>query len=152
MRGLGDEAQQGTLRGRLISVNALAGGRRGLAQFLLAASWPSLSVASETETCVRVRIVRAHHGEVDGVPVADLVVGRTYDLAASIATYLIVMGSAEPVVDQALRFRAGSRQRKEFATTTGGPWPVAVAADRPARVRDSRSRIPTSDESTSVNG
>ena len=46
---------------------------------------------------VRVRIVRAPQGEVDGMPIDLFHVGITYDLSTSLASLLICEGYAEPV-------------------------------------------------------
>ena len=48
---------------------------------------------------MRIRIVRRPHGEVDGVDLNRFEPGGLYDVNASIATYLMVGGHAEPVAD-----------------------------------------------------
>jgi len=50
---------------------------------------------------MRIRIVRRPVGEVDGVDLSRFEVGAVYDVNASIATYLMVGGQAEPVSDTA---------------------------------------------------
>ena len=49
---------------------------------------------------MRVRITRRRPGEVDGVDLSSFEVGMLYDVSPSLATYLIMTGSAEPVVDE----------------------------------------------------
>jgi len=48
---------------------------------------------------MRIRIVRRPPGEVDGVDLHRFEAGAMYDVTASIATYLMVGGYAEPVAD-----------------------------------------------------
>ena len=50
---------------------------------------------------MRIRITSQHPGEVDGVPLSALQVGVIYEVSAPIGTYLISMGCAEPVMNQA---------------------------------------------------
>jgi hypothetical protein len=48
---------------------------------------------------MRIRIVRHPRGEIDGVDLNRFKTGELYDVNASIATYLMVGGYAEPVAD-----------------------------------------------------
>jgi hypothetical protein len=48
---------------------------------------------------MRIRIVRRPHGDIDGVDLNRFERGELYDVNASIATYLMVGGYAEPVGD-----------------------------------------------------
>ena len=48
---------------------------------------------------MRIRIVRRPHGQVDGVDLNRFEPGEIYDVNASIGTYLMVAGRAEPVAD-----------------------------------------------------
>lgn len=48
---------------------------------------------------MRVRISRAMTGEVDGIALSPFKVGHTYDMAASLATYLMVSGWATAVAE-----------------------------------------------------
>jgi len=48
---------------------------------------------------MRIRIVRRPHGQVDGVDLNRFELDALYDVNASIATYLMVGGYAEPVAD-----------------------------------------------------
>ena len=48
---------------------------------------------------MRIRIVRRPRGQVDGVDLNRFQPGALYDVNASIATYLMVGGYAEPVAD-----------------------------------------------------
>jgi hypothetical protein len=49
---------------------------------------------------MRVRITRRRPGEVDGVNLSAFEVGSVYDVSPSLATYLVMTGSADPVVDE----------------------------------------------------
>jgi hypothetical protein len=48
---------------------------------------------------MRVRITRAMTGEVGGIALSRFKVGHTYDMAASLATYLMVSGWATAVAE-----------------------------------------------------
>jgi hypothetical protein len=48
---------------------------------------------------MRVRITHRRPGEVDGVDLTAFEVGFVYDVSPSLATYLIMTGTADPVVD-----------------------------------------------------
>jgi hypothetical protein len=50
---------------------------------------------------MRVRITHCRRGEVDGVDLSSFEVGSTYDVSPSLATYLIMTGTADPIVDEA---------------------------------------------------
>jgi hypothetical protein len=49
---------------------------------------------------MRVRITHRRPGEVDGVDLNTFEVGLMYDVSPSLATYLIMTGTADPVVDE----------------------------------------------------
>ena len=49
---------------------------------------------------MRVRITHRRPGEVDGVDLSAFEVGFMYDVSPSLATYLIMTGTAEPIVDE----------------------------------------------------
>jgi hypothetical protein len=49
---------------------------------------------------MRVRITHRRPGEVDGVELSTFEVGLMYDVSPSLATYLIMTGTADPVVDE----------------------------------------------------
>jgi hypothetical protein len=48
---------------------------------------------------MRVRITHRLRGEIDGVPLDRFERGQVYDVNVSIATYLIVIGAAEPLAE-----------------------------------------------------
>lgn len=48
---------------------------------------------------MRIRVIGESDIEIDGVSLATFEVGCTYDVPTAIATYLIAMGGAEPVLD-----------------------------------------------------
>jgi hypothetical protein len=49
---------------------------------------------------MRIRIVRPHPGELDGVALHVFQPGSIYEVPAEVATYLITMECAEPVVER----------------------------------------------------
>ena len=49
---------------------------------------------------MRVRITHRRPGEIDGVDLSRFEVGLMYDVSPSLATYLIMTGTADPVVDE----------------------------------------------------
>ena len=76
-----------------------------------------------------IRILRPRRGEIEGVELSDFDVGATYDVAPSLATYLIVTQSAEAVEPSAHR-APDPREKREFR---GAFPPLAIAADRQRR-------------------
>ena len=56
---------------------------------------------------MRIKITRAQRSTVDGVPLSAFVVGQTYDVPSSLATYLVTLGAAE-LIDQTASLPAGS--------------------------------------------
>ena len=48
-----------------------------------------------TRECVRIKITRTRQGEIDGVDLSMFQVGIVYEVAPSLATYLITTSSAE---------------------------------------------------------
>ena len=49
---------------------------------------------------MRIRIVRPHPGELDGVALHVFQPGSIYEVPAEVATYLITMECVEPVVER----------------------------------------------------
>ena len=45
---------------------------------------------------MRLRITRAIAGSIDGIQLSHFVVGGVYDVAPSVATFLVSVGAAEP--------------------------------------------------------
>jgi hypothetical protein len=82
---------------------------------------------------MRVRITHRRPGEVDGVDLSTFEVGLMYDVSPSLATYLIMTGTADPVVDErpalvvpvdeiphgTTRARGASRERAIAAESSG---------------------------------
>lgn len=66
---------------------------------------------------MRIRITRPGRGELEGVRLESFQVGQIYDVGASVATYLVTTGYAEPMYD-------GSR-----AAPDGGELQVAFNVD-----------------------
>ena len=48
---------------------------------------------------MRVRIITRHPGELDGIALSAFQTGFTYDIASTIATYLVTVGCAEPLMN-----------------------------------------------------
>ena len=74
---------------------------------------------------MRIRITRQPQGEVDGISLAELEVGLIYELSPSVATYLISLGNAEPILDAA----PIPPQFERRVSVLSEKW-RAVAADR----------------------
>jgi hypothetical protein len=49
---------------------------------------------------LRLRITRAVSGSVDGIGLERFAVGEVYEIATTLACYLLAIGAAEPVDDQ----------------------------------------------------
>jgi hypothetical protein len=77
---------------------------------------------------VRIRVTRARSGELDGVALDSFVVGQVYEVPASLATYLVITGSAEPVSEHDRAPFHPFERRIDV-----GVIPPAIAADRPKR-------------------
>lgn len=74
---------------------------------------------------MRIRITCQPRGEVDGISLTALEVGLIYELSPSVATYLISLGMAEPIVDAA----PIPQQFERRVSVLSERW-RAVAADR----------------------
>jgi hypothetical protein len=53
---------------------------------------------------VRIRVTRQSIGELDGVSLSRFEVGKIYEVATSIATYLIFTNSAESILEERSAF------------------------------------------------
>ena len=81
-----------------------------------------------------IRITRPRADSIEGVDLKQFEVGKTYDVATALATYLVVMQYAEPVPEEQ---RAASEPegssagaKREEKIFQGTDWPGwAVAAD-----------------------
>jgi hypothetical protein len=110
---------------------------------------------------LRICITRLCAAQVEGVDLSQFELGKTYDLATSLATYLVVMQCAQPVAEEPRhsRFSEASgaalpREEKLFQGTTWPGWAVAsdwlrrgrkrartkVRFRPPVAVRDRRDR------------
>ena len=80
---------------------------------------------------MRLRITRKLSGSIDGLQLAHFEPGTLYDVGTSLGSYLLALGAAEPVNDDAperiLPINESLRKTQTAET------PRAVAADRPAR-------------------
>jgi hypothetical protein len=72
---------------------------------------------------VRIRIIRAQYGNVDGVSLAGFNVGETYDLPPTIASYLIALGAADPLFAHA----TAGEPAAEAASTGSASAAIAAA-------------------------
>ena len=87
---------------------------------------------------MRVRITHRRPGEIDGVDLSAFEVGLIYDVSPSLATYLIMTGTADPIVDERPALVVPVEDippTTERASST--PADRAIAADAP-RSRDDR--------------
>ena len=94
---------------------------------------------------MRVRILQAMAGVLDGVSLGHLVPGRTYDLDESLAGYLVSIRSAEAVPEAELLVSENSDEllfehvsRGVTITNRGHQLERAVVHDRPRRTRRKR--------------
>ena len=83
---------------------------------------------------VRIRISREHPGEIDGMALGALRVGRVYEVPATIGTYLVAIECAEPVMDSTAPVAPLS---KDEVCQAHGPDGRSVAADRGRSDRES---------------
>ncbi len=79
---------------------------------------------------MRIRIIRARPGEVDGIALDTFQPGFVYDVSSSLATYLIMGGTAEPVMDED---PALAVPLHEFRTNVNIEPDRAIAADSSER-------------------
>jgi hypothetical protein len=80
---------------------------------------------------MRVRITHRRPGEVDGVDLSAFEVGLMYDVSPSLATYLIMTGTAEPVVDERPALVVPVDELKPTTLRNGGTSrDRAIAAER----------------------
>lgn len=91
-------------------------------------------VTNRHEFVLLIRILRPCASTIEGVDLSRFEVGQTYDAAAPLATYLVVMQCAEPIADEpqsADTPRPGTTvARREERVFQGTSWPGwAVAAD-----------------------
>ena len=86
---------------------------------------------------MRVRITRRRSGEIDGIDLDAFVEGAIYDISSSLATYLIMTSSAEPVMDEQA---AAPLPVEEVQTKVENTTPPAIAADTGAPASNPRPR------------
>jgi hypothetical protein len=92
---------------------------------------------------MRVRIINSAEGIIDGVSLAHLVTGLTYDLDPSVANYLIAKGSAEELLPSESALVIPLDNARAYVQLTRGVTviqPRAVAADRTSRRRHPRKK------------
>jgi hypothetical protein len=89
---------------------------------------------------VRLRITRALTGSIDGIQLDRFRPGDVYDVATTLACYLLAIGSAEPVGDDepASIWPAEHRLFGPHVTGRAFTVPRQQAADRPARKKRRR--------------
>jgi hypothetical protein len=84
---------------------------------------------------VTVRVTKPSHGEVDGVSLNGFEVGIAYEVTTDVGTYLIVTGSADPILPEEVRPTSDTERRIGVNVSQ---W-QAVAADMCRSRRRSRS-------------
>ena len=94
---------------------------------------------------MRIRITRLCAARVEGVDLAQFELDKTYDLATSLATYLVVMQCAQPVAEEPhhspFSEASGAALPREERLFQGTKWPGwAVASDW---LRRGRRRVRT---------
>jgi hypothetical protein len=85
---------------------------------------------------MRVRITRRRSGEIDGIDLSAFDEGVTYEVSASLGTYLIMTSSAEPVIEHLAR----SLPTEEVQTKVAVTAPHEIAADTGAPASNARTR------------
>lgn len=83
---------------------------------------------------MRIRITRRRPGEVDGIDLSTFDVGFVYDVSPSLATYLIMTGHADPVMDERPALVVPVEEMKPATTAvreSEAPVERAIAADWP---------------------
>jgi hypothetical protein len=92
---------------------------------------------------MRVRILKPSEGILDGVSLAHLAPGVTYDLEPSLAHHLTALGRAEELQPSAPALVIPLDNARAYAQLTRGVTvipPLAEAADRPTRRRRSAKK------------
>jgi hypothetical protein len=92
---------------------------------------------------MRVRIINSAEGIIDGVSLAHLVTGLTYDLDPFVANYLIAKDSAEALLPSASALVIPLDNARAYVQLTRGVTvvqPRAEAAHRTARRRHRRKK------------
>jgi hypothetical protein len=83
---------------------------------------------------VRLKITRRLPGSIDGLQLAHFEPGETYDVGTSMGSYLLAVGAAEPIIDEApariIPMRTNSTSKKSSHRQA-----PAKAADRSIRRR-----------------
>ena len=81
---------------------------------------------------MRLRITRKLSGSIDGIQLSHFEPGTLYEVGTSLASYLLALGAAEPVNDEApARILPISQGRRETSPTVDPSR--AIAADRRSR-------------------
>jgi len=62
---------------------------------------------------MRVKIVTAMHGKIDGIDLERFEVGRVYEVGTSLGNYLMAPGSAMPVLDERPALSHATGRRKD---------------------------------------
>ena len=83
---------------------------------------------------VRLKITHGLSASIDGLQLSRFQPGKVYDVETSVGTYLLAIGAAEPVIEEAATAgpaEVSATTRKKSMTTL----PAALAADRPSGKR-----------------
>ena len=82
---------------------------------------------------MRLKITRRLTGSIDGLHLAHVEPGETYDVGTSLGSYLLALGAAEPLIDETtariLPMRTAGTKKSSHRDTP------AKAADRSSRRR-----------------
>jgi hypothetical protein len=91
---------------------------------------------------VRVRIRKPLEGIVQGVSLAGLVPGLTYDLDATLGGYLVTVGAADAIVSSSPALVIPLDAPEDLPPVLGGVSvsQIAEAADEPGRKRSRKNR------------
>ena len=91
---------------------------------------------------MRVRILKSIAGVVQGVSLAHLHVGQTYDIDATLGRYLVSIGAAEAVPSSGAAPVSPLNGLEDSTTTRSGTpvTPVVEAADKPRPKRSARRK------------
>lgn len=90
---------------------------------------------------MRIRITQSRQDAIDGVDLTPFRMGRTYEVDAAFATYLVVCGCAEPTATPGPALVI--RSEETMTTVAATPWPdvLAEVADEPCDPAEDRDPI-----------
>jgi hypothetical protein len=92
---------------------------------------------------VRIRILRAVEGVVDGLSLSHLLPGVTYEIESSVARWLVDQGSAEEIPAHKVALATTFEDLGDFSQMAGGVSvtpPRSLAADTPPKSKKRTKR------------